>query len=174
MSRGNFVLANQNLEQSMNNLNSLKSAELIEIATNAAPADKAAAKSEIKRRHENRMSKGKKAIPAVAKFLGIAPATPADKPKASEKPAKPAKAAKVEKTDAELEASYGNQTAAFLKNMLKRAKDPRKVKFIEAALAAKSPLTEIAPQAEGFADLVAMLGGMSAADKAAVMAALSA
>ena len=93
---------------------------------------------------------------------------------ASEKPAKPAKAAKVEKTDAELEASYGNQTAAFLKNMLKRAKDPRKVKFIEAALAAKSPLTEIAPQAEGFADLVAMLGGMSAADKAAVMAALSA
>ena len=156
----------------MNNLNSLKSAELIEIATNAAPADKAVAKAEIVRRHENRVAKNKKPIPAVAKFLGLAPASPV-KPKAS-KPAKPAKAAKVEKTDAELEASYGNQTAAFLKNMLKRAKDPRKVKFIEAALAAKSPLTEIAPQAEGFADLVAMLGGMSAADKAAVMAALSA
>ena len=171
MSRGNFVLANQNLEQSMNNLNSLKSAELIEIATNAAPADKAAAKSEIKRRHENRMGKGKKAIPAVAKFLGIAPATPADKPKASEKPAKPAK---VEKTDAELEASYAKCSAAFLKNMLVKTKDPRKLGFIEAALAAKSPLTEIAPQAEGFADLVSMLGGMSAADKAAVMAALSA
>ena len=167
MSQGNFVLANQNLEQSMNNLNSLKSAELIEIATNAAPADKAAAKSEIKRRHENRMGKGKKAIPAVAKFLGIAPATPADKPKAS-------KPAKVEKTDAELEASYAKCSAAFLKNMLVKTKDPRKLGFIEAALAAKSPLTEIAPQAEGFADLVAMLGGMSAADKAAVMAALSA
>ena len=153
----------------MNNLNSLKSAELIEIATNAAPAEKAVAKGEIKRRHENRMAKGKKAIPAVAKFLGIAVA----KPKASDKP-KASKPAKVEKTDAELVESYGNQTAAFLKNMLKRAKDPRKVKFIEAALAAKSPLTEIAPQAEGFADLVAMLGGMSAADKAAVMAALSA
>ena len=151
----------------MNNLNSLKSAELIEIATNAAPADKAAAKSEIKRRHENRMGKGKKAIPAVAKFLGIAPATPADKPKAS-------KPAKVEKTDAELEASYAKCSAAFLKNMLVKTKDPRKLGFIEAALAAKSPLTEIAPQAEGFADLVAMLGGMSAADKAAVMAALSA
>ena len=112
----------------MNNLNSLKSAELISLATDGAPADKAAAKSEIKRRHENRMGKGKKAIPAVAKFLGLAPASPV-KPKAS----KPAKPAKVEKTDAELEASYGNQTAAFLKNMLKRAKDPRKVKFIEAA-----------------------------------------
>ena len=154
----------------MNNLNSLKSAELIEIATNAAPADKAAAKSEIKRRHENRMGKGKKAIPAVAKFLGLAPASPV-KPKASEKPAKPAK---VEKTDAELEASYAKCSAAFLKNMLVKTKDPRKLGFIEAALAAKSPLTEIAPQAEGFADLVAMLGGMSAADKAAVMAALSA
>ena len=34
----------------MNNLNSLKSAELIEIATNAAPAEKAVAKGEIKRR----------------------------------------------------------------------------------------------------------------------------
>jgi hypothetical protein len=154
----------------MNNLNSLKSAELIEIATNAAPADKAAAKSEIKRRHENRMGKGKKAIPAVAKFLGLAPASPV-KPKASEKPAKPAK---VEKTDAELEASYEKCSAAFLKNMLVKTKDPRKLGFIQAALAAKSPLTEIAPQAEGFADLVAMLGGMSAADKAAVMAALSA
>lgn len=151
----------------MNNLNSLKSAELISLATDGAPADKAAAKSEIKRRHENRMSKGKKAIPAVAKFLGIAPATPADKPKAS-------KPAKVEKTDAELEASYAKCSAAFLKNMLVKTKDPRKLGFIQAALAAKSPLTEIAPQAEGFADLVAMLGGMSAADKAAVMAALSA
>ena len=157
----------------MNNLNSLKSAELIEIATNAAPADKAVAKAEIVRRHENRVAKNKKPIPAVAKFLGLAPASPV-KPKASEKPAKPAKAAKVEKTDAELEASYAKCSAAFLKNMLVKTKDPRKLGFIEAALAAKSPLTEIAPQAEGFADLVAMLGGMSAADKAAVMAALSA
>ena len=153
----------------MNNLNSLKSAELIEIATNAAPAEKAVAKGEIKRRHENRMAKGKKAIPAVAKFLGIAVA----KPKASDKP-KASKPAKVEKTDAELVASYEKCSAAFLKNMLVKTKDPRKLGFIEAALAAKSPLTEIAPQAEGFADLVAMLGGMSAADKAAVMAALSA
>ena len=170
MSQGNFVLANQNLEQSMNNLNSLKSAELIEIATNAAPAEKAVAKAEIVRRHENRVAKNKKPIPAVAKFLGLAPASPV-KPKASEKPAKPAK---VEKTDAELVESYGNQTAAFLKNMLKRAKDPRKVKFIEAALAAKSAPAEAVPAREGFGDLVAMLGGMSAEDKAAVMAALSA
>ena len=170
MSRDNFVLANQNLEQSMNNLNSLKSAELIEIATNAAPADKATAKAEIVRRHENRVAKNKKPIPAVAKFLGLAPASPV-KPKASEKPAKPAK---VEKTDAELVESYGNQTAAFLKNMLKRAKDPRKVKFIKAALAALSAPVEAAPVREGFAELVAMLTGMSAADKAEVMAALSA
>ena len=169
MSRDNFVLANQNLEQSMNNLNSLKSAELIEIATNAAPAEKAVAKAEIVRRHENRVAKNKKPIPAVAKFLGLAPASPV-KPKAS----KPAKPAKVEKTDAELVESYGNQTAAFLKNMLKRAKDPRKVKFIEAALAAKSAPAEAVPAREGFGDLVAMLGGMSAEDKAAVMAALSA
>ena len=157
----------------MNNLNSLKSAELISLATDGAPADKAAAKSEIKRRHENRVGKGKKAIPAVAKFLGLAPASPV-KPKASEKPAKPAKAAKVEKTDAELEESYGNQTAAFLKNMLKRAKDPRKIKFLKAALAALSAPVEAAPVREGFAELVADLGKMSAADKAEVMAALSA
>ena len=170
MSRDNFVLANQNLEQSMNNLNSLKSAELIEIATNAAPAEKAVAKAEIVRRHENRVAKNKKPIPAVAKFLGLAPASPV-KPKASEKPAKPAK---VEKTDAELVESYGNQTAAFLKNMLKRAKDPRKIKFLKAALAALSAPVEAAPVREGFAELVANLGKMSAADKAEVMAALSA
>ena len=170
MSQGNFVLANQNLEQSMNNLNSLKSAELIEIATNAAPADKAVAKAEIVRRHENRVAKNKKPIPAVAKFLGLAPASPV-KPKASEKPAKPAK---VEKTDAELVESYGNQTAAFLKNMLKRAKDPRKIKFLKAALAALSAPVEAAPVREQFGELVAMLTGMSAADKAEVMAALSA
>ena len=170
MSRDNFVLANQNLEQSMNNLNSLKSAELIEIATNAAPAEKAVAKAEIVRRHENRVAKNKKPIPAVAKFLGLAPASPV-KPKASEKPAKPAK---VEKTDAELVESYGNQTAAFLKNMLKRAKDPRKIKFLKAALAAKSAPVEAAPVREQFGELVAMLTGMSAADKAEVMAALSA
>jgi hypothetical protein len=170
VSRDNFVLANQNLEQSMNNLNSLKSAELIEIATNAAPAEKAVAKAEIVRRHENRVAKNKKPIPAVAKFLGLAPASPV-KPKASEKPAKPAK---VEKTDAELVESYGNQTAAFLKNMLKRAKDPRKIKFIKAALAAKSAPVEAAPVREQFGELVAMLTGMSAADKAEVMAALSA
>jgi hypothetical protein len=169
VSQGNFVLANQNLEQSMNNLNSLKSAELIEIATNAAPAEKAVAKAEIVRRHENRVAKNKKPIPAVAKFLGLAPASPV-KPKAS----KPAKPAKVEKTDAELVESYGNQTAAFLKNMLKRAKDPRKIKFIKAALAALSAPVEAAPVREGFAELVADLGKMSAADKAEVMAALSA
>ena len=154
----------------MTNLNSLKSAELIEIATNAAPADKAVAKAEIVRRHENRVAKNKKPIPAVAKFLGLAPASPV-KPKASEKPAKPAK---VEKTDAELEESYGNQTAAFLTNMLKRAKDPRKIKFIKAALAALSAPVEAAPVREKFGEMVAMLSGMSAADKAEVMAALSA
>ena len=154
----------------MNNLNSLKSAELIEIATNAAPAEKAVAKAEIVRRHENRVAKNKKPIPAVAKFLGLAPASPV-KPKASEKPAKPAK---VEKTDAELVESYGNQTAAFLKNMLKRAKDPRKIKFLKAALAALSAPVEAAPVREQFGELVAMLTGMSAADKAEVMAALSA
>jgi len=173
VSQGNFVLANQNLEQSMNNLNSLKSAELIEIATNAAPAEKAVAKAEIVRRHENRVAKNKKPIPAVAKFLGLAPASPV-KPKASEKPAKPAKAAKGVKTDAELEESYGNQSAAFLTNMLKRAKDPRKIKFLKAALAALSAPVEAAPVREQFGELVAMLTGMSAADKAEVMAALSA
>lgn len=173
MSRDNFVLANQNLEQSMNNLNSLKSAELIEIATNAAPAEKAVAKAEIVRRHENRVAKNKKPIPAVAKFLGLAPASPV-KPKASEKPAQPAKAAKVDKSDAELEESYGNQTAAFLTNMLKRAKDPRKVKFIKAALAAKSAPEKTIPVTAGFTELLMMLGKMSAADKAEVMAALSA
>ena len=154
----------------MTNLNSLKSAELIEIATNAAPADKAVAKAEIVRRHENRVAKNKKPIPAVAKFLGLAPASPV-KPKASEKPAKPAK---VEKTDAELEESYDAQTVGFLTNMLKRAKDPRKIKFIKAALAAKSAPVEAAPVREQFGELVAMLTGMSAADKAEVMAALSA
>jgi len=156
----------------MNNLNSLKSAELIEIATNASPADKAVAKAEIVRRHENRVKKNKKPIPAVAKFLGLAPAKP--KASTSEKPAKPAKPAKGEKTDAELEESYGNQSAAFLTNMLKRAKNPRKIKFLKAALAAKSAPVEAAPVREQFGELVAMLTGMSAADKAEVMAALSA
>ena len=58
--------------------------------------------------------------------------------------------------------------------MLKRAKDPRKVKFIKAALAALSAPVEAAPVREQFGELVAMLTGMSAADKAEVMAALSA
>ena len=91
----------------MENLNSLKSAELITLAQ----AGNEVALAEIQRRHENRVAKNKKPIPAVAKFLGLAPASPV-KPKASEKPAKPAKAAKVEKTDAELEESYGNQSGS--------------------------------------------------------------
>lgn len=186
MSQGNFVLANQNLEQSMNNLNSLKSAELIEIATNAAPADKAVAKAEIVRRHENRVSKDKKPIPAIAKFLGLAPANPEEKPKAPAKlkaPAKP-KATEVELTEDELIAKYAKSSAAFLKNMLAKVVDPRKKSAMLIALNAKTSAVSVTTETpikpsvgvskQLIADIIDALKDMDASDQAIVIKALSA
>ena len=165
----------------MNNLNSLKSAELIEIATNAAPADKAVAKAEIVRRHENRVAKNKKPIPAVAKFLGLAPATPA-KPKASKAPNKP-KASEVELTDEQLVAKYAKSSAAFLKNMLAKVVDPRKKSAMLIALNAKTsagtvstdtPVKPSASISKKLNGLIKALGSLNPAERATVVSALTA
>jgi hypothetical protein len=161
----------------MENLNSLKSAELITLAQ----AGNEVALAEIQRRHENRVKKNKKPIPAVAKFLGLAPATP-NKPKAPKAPAKP-KASEVELTDEELVAKYAKSSAAFLKNMLAKVKDERKKTAMLVALNAKtsagmvSVATPVQPSvavSKQLAGIIKALDGLSQGDQAMVLAALSA
>ena len=161
----------------MENLNSLKSAELITLAQ----AGNEVALAEIQRRHDNRMSKGKKPIPAVAKFLGLAPATP-NKPKAPKAPAKP-KASEVELTDEQLVAKYAKSSAAFLKNMLAKVVDPRKKSAMLIALNAKTsagkvseatpvqPSVAVSKQLQG---IIKALESLSAGERSIVINALSA
>jgi len=164
----------------MENLNSLKSAELIVLAT----AGNEVALAEIQRRHENRVTKNKKPIPAIAKFLGLAPATPA-KPKASKAskaPAKP-KASEVELTDEQLVAKYAKSSAAFLKNMLAKVVDPRKKSAMLIALNAKtsagkvSEATPVQPSvaiSKQLAGIIKALESLSAGERSMVINALSA
>ena len=158
----------------MENLNSLKSAELITLAQ----AGNESALAEINRRHANRVKKNKKPIPAVAKFLGLAPAKPA-------KPAKTAKAkpAANDLTDDELVAKYAKSSAAFLKNMLAKVVDPRKKTAMLVALNAKtsagmvSVATPVQPSvavSKQLAGIIKALDGLSQGDQAMVLAALSA
>ena len=161
----------------MENLNSLKSAELITLAQ----AGNESALAEINRRHENRVKKNKKPIPAVAKFLGLAPATPA-KPKAPKAPNKP-KASEVELTDEQLVAKYAKSSAAFLKNMLAKVVDPRKKSAMLIALNAKTsagtvskatPVKPSAPISEKLNGLIKALGSLNPAERATVVSALTA
>ena len=158
----------------MENLNSLKSAELITLAQ----AGNESALAEINRRHANRVKKNKKPIPAVAKFLGLAPAKPA-------KPAKTAKAkpAANDLSDDELVAKYAKSSAAFLKNMLAKVVDPRKKTAMLVALNAKtsagmvSVATPVQPSvavSKQLAGIIKALDGLSQGDQAMVLAALSA
>jgi len=164
----------------MENLNSLKSAELIVLAT----AGNEVALAEIQRRHENRVTKNKKPIPAIAKFLGLAPATPA-KPKASKAPKAPAKpkASEVELTDEQLVAKYAKSSAAFLKNMLAKVVDPRKKSAMLIALNAKtsagtvSEATPVQPSvaiSKQLAGIIKALESLSAGERSMVINALSA
>ena len=164
----------------MENLNSLKSAELIVLAT----AGNEVALAEIQRRHENRVTKNKKPIPAIAKFLGLAPATPA-KPKASKAPKAPAKpkASEVELTDEQLVAKYAKSSAAFLKNMLAKVVDPRKKSAMLIALNAKtsagtvSEATPVQPSvaiSKQLAGIIKALESLSAGERGMVINALSA
>ena len=161
----------------MENLNSLKSAELITLAQ----AGNEVALAEIQRRHDNRVKKDKKPIPAIAKFLGLAPATP-QKPKASKAPAKP-KATEVELTEDELIAKYAKSSAAFLKNMLTKVVDPRKKSAMLIALNAKTSAgsvtsdTPVQPSValpKKLAGIIKALQGMNPSDQAIVINALSA
>jgi hypothetical protein len=162
------------LEYHMENLNSLKSAELILAATSGNEV----AKAELVRRHENRVSKGKKPIPAVAKFLGLEPAKPSAPAKTKPAKAKPT----APETDAELEAKYAKCSAAFLRNMLAKTKDARKKKFQLAALNAKSgpsvttatPVKPSAPISDNIAGIIKALGSLGVSDRASVVAALTA
>ena len=158
----------------MENLNSLKSAELI----TAAQAGNESALAEITRRHENRMSKGKKAIPAVAKFLGLAPAKPT-----KIKPAKPSAPATDDLTDEQLVAKYAKSSAAFLKNMLAKVKDERKKSAMLTALSAKTsagtvskatPVKPSAPISDKLNGLIKALGTLNPAERASVVSALTA
>ena len=164
----------------MENLNSLKSAELIVLAT----AGNEVALAEIQRRHENRVTKNKKPIPAIAKFLGLAPATPA-KPKASKAPKAPAKpkASEVELTDEQLVAKYAKSSAAFLKNMLAKVVDPRKKSAMLIALNAKtsagtvSEATPVQPSvaiSKQLAGIIKALESLSAGERSMVIKALCA
>ena len=161
----------------MENLNSLKSAELI----TAAQAGNESALAEITRRHENRMAKGKKSIPAVAKFLGLAPTKPSAKP-TKIKPAKPSAPA-VDLTDEQLVAKYAKSSAAFLKNMLAKVKDERKKSAMLIALSAKTsagtvsvatPVKPSAPISDKLNGLIKALGSLNPAERASVVAALTA
>ena len=158
----------------MENLNSLKSAELITLAQ----AGNEVALAEIQRRHENRVKKNKKPIPAVAKFLGLAPAKPAKTAKA-----KPAAPAANDLSDDELVAKYAKSSAAFLKNMLAKVKDERKKTAMLVALNAKtsagmvSVATPVQPSvavSKQLAGIIKALDGLSQGDQAMVLAALSA
>jgi len=161
----------------METLNSYKSAELI----TAAESGNELARAEIQRRHDNRVSKGKKAIPAIAKFLGLAPA----KPKASKAPKAPAKpkASEVELTDEQLVAKYAKSSAAFLKNMLAKVVDPRKKSAMLIALNAKtsagkvSEATPVQPSvaiSKQLAGIIKALESLSAGERSMVINALSA
>lgn len=167
----------------MENLNSLKSAELITLASSGNEV----ALAEIQRRHENRVKKNKKPIPAIAKFLGLAPATP-NKPKASKAPkapkapAKP-KASEVELTDEQLVAKYAKSSAAFLKNMLAKVVDPRKKSAMLIALNAKTSAgmvsvdTPVQPSvaiSKQLAGIIKALESLSAGERSIVINALSA
>jgi len=143
-----------------------------------AQAGNESALAEINRRHANRVKKNKKPIPAVAKFLGLAPAKPA-------KPAKTAKAkpAANDLTDDELVAKYAKSSAAFLKNMLAKVVDPRKKTAMLVALNAKtsagmvSVATPVQPSvavSKQLAGIIKALDGLSQGDQAMVLAALSA
>ena len=167
----------------MENLNSLKSAELI----TAAQAGNKSAEDEINRRHANRMSKGKKPIPAVAKFLGLAPAKPSapakTKPSAPTNPAKPSAPATDDLTDEQLVAKYAKSSAAFLKNMLAKVVDPRKKSAMLIALNAKTsagtvstdtPVKPSAPISEKLNGLIKALGSLNPAERATVVSALTA
>ena len=162
----------------MENLNSLKSAELIVLATNGNEV----ALAEIQRRHENRVKKNKKAIPAIAKFLGLAPATP-NKPKAPKAPAKPKASVSDELTDEQLVAKYAKSSAAFLKNMLAKVVDPRKKSAMLIALNAKtsagkvSEATPVQPSvaiSKQLAGIIKALESLSAGERSMVINALSA
>jgi len=168
----------------MTNLNTLKSAELITLASSGNEV----ALAEIQRRHENRVSKGKKAIPAIAKFLGLAPATP-NKPKASKSPkapkapAKPKASVSDELTDEQLVAKYAKSSAAFLKNMLAKVVDPRKKSAMLIALNAKtsagkvSEATPVQPSvaiSKQLAGIIKALESLSAGERSMVINALSA
>ena len=166
----------------MENLNSLKSAELITLAV----AGNEVAKAEIQRRHDNRVTKGKKPIPAIAKFLGLAPATPA-KPKASKAPKAPKAPAKPKAdtsdlTDEQLVEKYSKSSAAFLKNMLIKTKDPRKKAAQLVALNAKTSAGNVSTPNKvqesvaidkKLAGIIKALGDLNPADKALVVAALA-
>ena len=163
----------------MENLNSLKSAELILAADNGNEA----ALHEIYRRHENRVAKGKKPIPAVLKFMGLEPAKPSAKPaKATKTPAKPSAPA-VDLTDEQLVAKYAKSSAAFLKNMLAKVKDERKKSAMLIALSAKTsagtvsvatPVKPSAPISDKLNGLIKALGSLNPAERATVVAALTA
>lgn len=170
----------------MTNLNSLKSAELITLAL----AGNEVAKAEIQRRHDNRVTKGKKPIPAIAKFLGLAPATPAKlkAPKAKSKPmteaeflAKP-KIDTNDLTDEQLVEKYSKSGAAFLKNMLIKTKDPRKKAAQLVALNAKTSAGSVSTPNKvqesvkinkKLAGIIKALSDLNPADKALVVAALA-
>ena len=159
----------------METLNSYKSAELI----TAAESGNELARAEIQRRHDNRVSKGKKAIPAIAKFLGLAPA----KPKAPKAPAKPKASVSDELTDEQLVAKYAKSSAAFLKNMLAKVVDPRKKSAMLIALNAKtsagkvSEATPVQPSvaiSKQLAGIIKALESLSAGERSMVINALSA
>ena len=161
----------------MENLNSLKSAELITLAQ----AGNESALAEINRRHANRMSKGKKPIPAVAKFLGLEPSAPTKIKPA--KPAKPSAPATDDLTDEQLVAKYAKSSAAFLKNMLAKVVDPRKKSAMLIALNAKTsagtvstdtPVKPSAPISKRLNGLIKALGGLNPAERATVVSALTA
>ena len=164
----------------MENLNSLKSAELITLAQ----AGNESAIAEINRRHENRMSKGKKAIPAVARFLGLEPAEPSAPAKIKPtNPAEPSAPATDDLTDEQLVAKYAKSSAAFLKNMLAKVKDPRKKSAMLIALNAKTsagtvstatPVKPSAPISEKLNGLIKALGSLNPAERASVVSALTA
>ena len=158
----------------MENLNSLKSAELITLAQ----AGNESALAEINRRHANRVSKGKKPIPAVAKFLGLEPSAPT-----KIKPAKPSAPASDDLTDEELVAKYAKSSAAFLKNMLAKVVDPRKKSAMLIALNAKTsagtvstdtPVKPSAPIGKKLNGLIKALGILNPAERATVISALTA
>jgi hypothetical protein len=127
------------------------------------------------------MSKGKKPIPAVAKFLGLEPSAPTKIKPA--KPAKPSAPATDDLTDEQLVAKYAKSSAAFLKNMLAKVVDPRKKSAMLIALNAKtsagkvSEATPVQPSvavSKQLAGIIKALESLSAGERSIVINALSA